>query len=331
MKIAAVLGIYALVLAVVPARLLARATWPTRAPRWGIVAWQAASASAVLAFSAAGLALALPSMRLSGSLSTLLRECVMALRMRYQSPGGAVTTAVGATIALAVAGTASAFVGRELLRASLARRAHRRVLAVTALPTRTRIRGEQRRALVVDHASLVAYCLPGRGGRIVLTSAALAALGEDELDAVLAHERAHLAGRHHLVLAVSAGLARAFWFLPLFSTARQQIAVLIEMLADDRAASASEPLAVAGALLALAAPSATATRIAVPMATPAVALSATGTATGQRVRRLLSYPTPMSFAGQLVAGMLSVTVLAAPLVLLLAPAIAGANSTYCPV
>lgn len=329
MKIAVILAIYALVLAVLPARILARATWPSRAPRWGVVTWQAASASAVLAATGAGVAVALPSMRLSGSLSTLLRECVMALRMRYHSPGGAITTAAGASIALVVAGTAAAFVGQELLRASLARRAHRRVLAMAAWPATNPALAEQQGALVVDHTSLVAYCLPGRGGRIVVTSAALAALAEDELHAVLAHERAHLAGRHHLVLAVSAGLARAFWFLPLFTTARQQIGVLIEMLADDRAAKTSEPLAVAGALLALATPVAPSPRIPMPM--PAVALGATGTATGLRVRRLLSYPAPMAPGGQLLAGMLSAALLAAPVVLLLAPAIAGANSTYCPV
>ncbi|MYS19108.1 M48 family metalloprotease, partial [Streptomyces sp. SID4948] len=48
-----------------------------------------------------------------------------------------------------------------------------------------------------------AYALPGRRGRpgrIVVTSGMLRALDPAEREALLAHERAHLSGRHHLFL-----------------------------------------------------------------------------------------------------------------------------------
>ena len=63
MRVAAVLALYAVLLAVVPARVLARAAWPSRCPRAGIVVWQALGASALLAAAGAGLALALPALR----------------------------------------------------------------------------------------------------------------------------------------------------------------------------------------------------------------------------------------------------------------------------
>ena len=41
-----------------------------------------------------------------------------------------------------------------------------------------------------------AYCVSGRPPAIVVTTAALGALDDRQLDAVVAHERAHLAGHH---------------------------------------------------------------------------------------------------------------------------------------
>lgn len=51
-----------------------------------------------------------------------------------------------------------------------------------------------------------AYALPGRPGtpgRIVVTTGMLRALNPAERDALLAHERAHLTGRHHLFIAAA--------------------------------------------------------------------------------------------------------------------------------
>ncbi len=322
MKVAAVLVLHALLVGLGAPRVLARAAWPSRCPRWGLALWQALSASALLAAIGAGLALALPALRFSGDLSAVLRECVMALRAQYTSPGGALTAAVGAAFAVTVLASAGWCVSRELMAAAAARRAHRDLLRLTARPCDPHRAGSAD-PLVVQHDSLAAYCLPGRGGRIVLTSAALAALRPDELAAVLAHERAHLSGRHHLPLAAAAGLQRAFGFVPLFRTAREQTAVLVEMLADDRASRAAQPLTVASALLRLAAPDQAGPA-------PLAALGAAETATGDRVRRLLADRPPVGTCGSAMAGLASVGLLAVPALILLTPALILASNPYCP-
>lgn len=68
-----------------------------------------------------------------------------------------------------------------------------------------------------------------------MTRGALEVLTEEQLRAVLDHERAHIAGRHHLALAAAEGFGRAFRGLPLARLGREQTALLLEMAADDRA------------------------------------------------------------------------------------------------
>jgi beta-lactamase regulating signal transducer with metallopeptidase domain len=53
---------------------------------------------------------------------------------------------------------------------------------------------------------------------------------------VLAHERAHLAGRHHLLLTVTRSLAAVAPAVPLFARGTSAVARLAEMRADDVAA-----------------------------------------------------------------------------------------------
>ena len=54
---------------------------------------------------------------------------------------------------------------------------------------------------VLEHDLPLAYCVPGLGAnRVVVSAGALGRLSGDEFHAVLAHERAHLAARHDLVL-----------------------------------------------------------------------------------------------------------------------------------
>jgi Peptidase family M48 len=76
---------------------------------------------------------------------------------------------------------------------------------------------------------------------VILTTAAAQALDADQLDAVLAHERAHLAGRHHRLLALARIGREVFPFLPLMRDAEQQVARLVELHADDAATRARDP------------------------------------------------------------------------------------------
>ena len=66
-------------------------------------------------------------------------------------------------------------------------------------------------------------------------------------------ERAHLTGRHHLVIILAAALRRAFPHVPFFAAAASQVSCLVEMAADDAAARRAHRLTLADALLTLAA------------------------------------------------------------------------------
>ncbi|OBA94550.1 peptidase M56 [Mycolicibacterium fortuitum] len=122
-----------------------------------------------------------------------------------------------------------------------------------------------------------AYCVSGgRDRAIVVTTAALDLLKPPALAAVLAHERAHLRGRHHQVIATLNTLAAALPRLPLMRAAAQSVPALLEMCADDAATRkhGREPLL--ASLLALS-----------MHRQPDGVLAAAGTAVADRVSRLL--------------------------------------------
>src|SRR6266568_1911661 len=74
-------------------------------------------------------------------------------------------------------------------------------------------------AVLLDHPQPAAYCVAGRHPTVVLTTGALQALDPAQLDAVLAHERAHLAGHHHALLAIARIGRQVLPFLPLMRAA----------------------------------------------------------------------------------------------------------------
>ncbi|MEU0026167.1 M56 family metallopeptidase [Streptomyces sp. NPDC006335] len=124
------------------------------------------------------------------------------------------------------------------------------LLAVAAVCGRTlrrhgRLRREAHRALaglpdtevaVLSDDLPYAHALPGgTRDRIVVTTALLAALGPAERRALFAHERAHLAARHHRFLLVARLAADANPFLRPLRTA---VAYTTERWADEEAARA---------------------------------------------------------------------------------------------
>ncbi len=64
-------------------------------------------------------------------------------------------------------------------------------------------RGDRDAVEVIREAAPIACTLPGRHGRVVISTGMLDLLRPDELDVVLAHERAHVTHRHDRVLFVS--------------------------------------------------------------------------------------------------------------------------------
>jgi Zn-dependent protease with chaperone function len=144
---------------------------------------------------------------------------------------------------------------------------------------------------------------------VILSTGALQELDPAQLAAVLAHERAHLTGRHHRLLALARIGSLVLPFLPLMRDADAQVARLVEMHADDAAARASDPRSLATALVVLASG-----------ATPAPALGAATTDSVQRIHRLLRPAEPLGAARRRMLRATAASLALAPVLLALAPA-----------
>lgn len=236
---------YVVALSTIGSRLLARAEWPDRLPRLGILAWQALILNIVAGAMFALLAATVGTMDASMTLARLLHVCVMNMRAASVSPLGAIGLwfAVGALIAIAgrigvVAARTSVHTLRTRMRARRAADLAGRADASLG-------------ATVIEHPLPFAFCVPGNSGRIIVTSAALCVLDDDQLAAVLAHERAHLRAHHHLVVGMVAALQRALPFVPAFRLATSAVARLVELDADDHAIRVAGRHALRGALTSL--------------------------------------------------------------------------------
>ncbi|WP_433291838.1 M56 family metallopeptidase [Actinoplanes sp. CA-030573] len=118
-----------------------------------------------------------------------------------------------------------------LVLISVARDVHVR----RAAAARLRHAGPNAGGLVVaDWAEPLAVAVPGRPGEVLLTTGMLKVLDASERRAVLAHERAHLAHRHHVAVLLASAAAAVN---PLLRPARDAVAYLVERWADEEAAS----------------------------------------------------------------------------------------------
>jgi hypothetical protein len=146
-------------------------------------------------------------------------------------------------------------------------------------------RPSRRGAVLVEHAQSAAYCVAGWQPTVILTTGAVQALDPGQLDAVLAHERAHLAGRHHRLLAMARIGREVLPFLPLMRDAEEQVAPQVELHTDDAATRARDPRLLATALIVLA-----------TAASPAPALAAGAADSVHRIHRLLGPCEPLGRA-----------------------------------
>ncbi len=313
MIVASALLVYAVVLAIVVPRFLARSTLAERSPAVALVLWQGAAVALLASLMLAGISLAVPSITFSGGIAELLNACAMAIRAQYATPGGAAVGITGLILAGSITVRAAVVLTTRAISSHFARVAHRQGLTLV---------GHVDIALgitVVDHDRAAAYCVPGRSHRIVLTSAAVDALDADQLRGVLAHERSHLRGRHHLALGFANAMAAAFPPVPLFRVGAIESARIVELLADDAAESACGREVLATALATLATAS-----------TPTAALAANGAHVLSRVQRMLRPARPLSTvtAALLVAAGMLIGV--TPLAVAVAPAVAVSQENLCP-
>jgi Zn-dependent protease with chaperone function len=281
----------------VPA-LLSRLTRHGISARLGLAAWLTAMAS-VLASAAAAVALLAgaaiagwPGLAEAVCRSVAGRACTPVV---YRSAAFEVPLGAAAAAATLTAAVLAWRYGRAMRTAGQRTRAHAEAARITGRPLPVKgdseggtVKGEWGggwgvgggAAVVLDAPQRAAYCVPGRPAAIVLTSGALAVLDGPQLGAVLAHERAHLAGRHHLLISLSRGLAASFPGVPVFTRGPAEVARLAELCADDAAARRSGRPALVAALLAMG----------TGTAVPAPALAVTSGAVTARVGRLLDPP-----------------------------------------
>jgi Zn-dependent protease with chaperone function len=294
---------YAIVLACCAASLLARLTGRGASARFGLVVWLTAMVSAgVSGLLGAYLVIA----KAMADWVPLTQAVCRSVAGSACSPpvyrSMLYETGVTALAILVVIAALAALwrYCRRVQRAQRRTRAHAEaaLLAGRALPGRPG-------TVVLDHSRPAAYCVAGRPAAIVVTSSALAVLDPPQLAAVLAHERAHLDGRHHLLTTVTRGLTAAFPGVPLFSRGAAEVARLAEMTADDAATRSAGRSTLVTALLAIA------------TGAPVPGLAAAACAVPDRVERLLNPPGPAAIA----ASRLTLT-LASTLLILLPAALA---------
>ncbi|MEX5632896.1 M56 family metallopeptidase [Parafrankia sp. FMc2] len=287
MTTAVLLALFACALAWPVPRLLASARWPYRCPRAAIVLWQAVGLAggvsallAAIAFTVAPLSQGIPSAVADHAANLAAGEPLVGLG-RTNLLGLAIAAALAARLfGVLCVSTAATLRDRHRHRhlVDLAGHRHRRHGTRSAPRDRGAPAGEGSRAgegdrasegdqpvegcrlcehrertgarlRILDHPLAVAYCVPGvRHARVVVSEGLLRTLTPEELDAVLAHEEAHVNGRHDLVIQPFVAWERTFPFLRPAREATAAVSLLVEMLADDAAARRTSGRTLARAL-----------------------------------------------------------------------------------
>ena len=299
------------------ASALAHASWPRRSPAAAILLWQALGLASGLAAVGTLIGLAMPAsnvgvVRSVLQVGALLRSGDMfRLSGMFEPVHGSMPTVI---VAVRLTCLAAGLVLLALLcwvlvavsaAAVHARRRQRALLTLLAHGD-PKVPG----ALVVDYPSAAAYCLPGLRSQIVVSVGTLELLGRGELAAVLAHERAHLRERHDLVLLPFTALRRAFPRSATCNEAQRCVALLVEMLADDRALRGRPARELVSALVRFG--------TAGTCPAPAGALAAGEGEVAARVTRLLKPVRPLPTAVVLAICLASALLVAVPITLLVA-------------
>ncbi len=156
------------------------------------------------------------------------RAPVLAALGDYSQPvmrrGDPISAAVGVVAALALTGAMVAVAAMFRNRARALAESYRRAAGLHA----------DDGIVVVPGPAIEAYALPGSPGRIVVSGRLFDQLDDGRRAALIAHEQAHLAARHHL-FAVVARLAAAA--NPLLIPVARSVEYTVERWADEHAAT----------------------------------------------------------------------------------------------
>ncbi|MBB3085364.1 M56 family metallopeptidase [Geodermatophilus sabuli] len=303
---AAALAVLAALLAWPVPAWLSRARWPRRDPLVALVCWQAIGLAGGLSIIGALLVHGLAPWGHS------LPEAWWHWVTRHPAEAPVrgdhwVTQTLAAVLAAELLGV----LVLSWVRTARTRRRHRDLLELVVEPAAVPD------ARLLDHPAPVAFCIPGAKPLLVLSSGMVAELDEEQLAAVVAHERAHLREHHHLLLLPFVAWEAALPVLPAAGRAHAAVRALVEMRADDVAlgslTGAAPRRTLAQAIVVAAGGSGGA-------GVPDGALAVTGSALGERVARLLEPPSPLPGWVRTAALLSAVALLLVPTALLLLPA-----------
>ena len=216
-----------------------------RDPRVAIIVWMLTVVGAVGSITVGVVMLLLPNHAGVAGLLSRAGSCLVHLGHgglpSYEESVGVLTL-----LMFGAAATRFAIVSVRLGRARRRKREHHRFLIATLAVDRTN--GDD--VIWLHNSNLIAYSISGRPGLIVASCGVRERLPPSATAATLEHERAHLKGRHHLLLASASNLRSALPFVPLLRHAAVTLAVLVEYAADSVAAERCGRHAVQSALLA---------------------------------------------------------------------------------
>lgn len=185
------------------------------------------------------------------NLYQLLHQCWLSLQTGVPPRAEELAGLAGAGVSV----VALVRCARRLTRYTTRRRAvHRQHLALLRImsgqqPARTSTTTSATTStLWLDTAEPVAYSVAGRPSLVVASSGLRSRLDDAEVAAVLAHEHAHLRGRHHVLVAVADAVAGALPWLPLMHHSPAFVQVAVEVAADSSAARSCSARTVRSAL-----------------------------------------------------------------------------------
>jgi Zn-dependent protease with chaperone function len=300
MVVAGVLAFLAFVLLGPATAALDDRRWIERVPKTGVLLWQAVGVAGALSAIGAGLAVGVARYH-TGFFSGVSELTHDVVRGRILS-GLGVPEAVGLTLAVDAAIVLVAVMVVAVVRILRSRARHRQILDLIALDSRC-----GRGTVTLEDARAAAYYIPGLRPRIVVSTGTLQILDDDELAAVLAHERGHAQERHGLVLLPLLAASDILRWVPYMRRAPRAVAGLLEFAADDYAAKHESPRLLASALI----------RMATALAPPPCAFGVAPTLVPRRVERLLRTANRSRYLATLGCGLAGVLV-ALPIVIAIA-------------
>lgn len=204
----------ALAVVVLAPRLLTRSAWTIDRPRTALVSW-----SVAVLLGVAGFVVGITLVVLAG------RPITDPFRLG-DSP------AHGLNLGVALLGVL-AFVIAVRVRPGPEHEAVREAIRSGTAPHRE-IDGTPVAVVEADHA--LACAVPGRSGVVLVSTGLADRLRTDELEAVVAHERAHLTQHHAVAVAIAESIERAVPWIPGARAMARSTRVLVEFAADDAAA-----------------------------------------------------------------------------------------------